>query len=96
MHYDRDSCQKEADVFKALGHPARLWMVNQLADCQEHCVCEFVEALPLEYATVSKHLSVLKNAGVVVNEKRGKNIFYRLSCQCVIGFIACLRNHHPA
>jgi len=92
MVYERETCQSAADVFKALGHPARLWMVEQLADRQEHCVCEFVEALSLEYATVSKHLSVLKNAGIVVNDKRGKNIFYSLRCHCVIGFIACLRN----
>lgn len=91
MEYGREFCQKEADVFKALGHPARLWITEQLADQQEHYVCEFVDALHLEYATVSRHLSVLKNAGIIVDEKRGKNIYYRLSCHCVIGFIACLR-----
>ncbi|NLF93207.1 MAG: helix-turn-helix transcriptional regulator, partial [Oligosphaeraceae bacterium] len=60
MEYSRESFQQESEVFKALGHPARLWMVEQLADRQERCVCEFVAALRLEYATVSKHLSVLK------------------------------------
>ena len=39
--YEKDCCKSEAEVFKALGHSIRLWIVKQLADGAEHCVCEF-------------------------------------------------------
>ena len=91
MLYHPDEYRKEAVVFNALGHPARLWMVQQLANNQEHCVSEFVDALQVEYATVSKHLAVLKQAGILVDEKRGKHVFYSLDCTCVTGFVSCLK-----
>lgn len=82
-------CKKEAEVFKALGHPTRLWIVRQLAD-GEHCVCEFVDSVGADFSTISKHLSVLKNAGVIEDDKRGKSVFYRLKCPCIIDFISCI------
>ena len=72
LKYDRNCCKREAEVFKALGHPTRLWIVQQLAD-GEHCVCEFVEAVGADFSTISKHLSVLKQAGVIEDDKRGKS-----------------------
>ena len=48
LKYDRNCCKREAEVFKALGHPTRLWIVQQLAD-GEHCVCEFVEAVGADF-----------------------------------------------
>ena len=89
--YEKNCCKREADVFKALGHPIRLWIVRQLADGAEHCVCEFVEAIGDEFPTISRHLSVLKDAGVVVDERRGKSIYYRLSCPCVATMLECLK-----
>lgn len=68
----------KANIFKALGHPTRLWMVEQLAQ-GEKCVCEFVEGVDVDFSTISKHLSVLRHAGIVDMEKRGKQIFYRLT-----------------
>lgn len=78
-----------ATVFKALGHPARVKIVRQLSD-KEHCVCDLVEAVGLGWSTVSRHLSVLKRAGVIADEKRGLQVFYRLTLPCVSRFIACL------
>ena len=52
--YEKDCCKTEAEVFKALGHPIRLWIVKQLADGAEHCVCEFVNAVGVKFATVSQ------------------------------------------
>lgn len=89
LKYDKNCCREEAAVFKALGHPTRLWIVRQLAD-GEHCVCEFVEAVGADFSTISQHLAVLKQAGVIVDDKRGKQVFYRLAKPCVIQFIACL------
>lgn len=79
------------EVFKALGHPARVTMVRALAE-GERCVCELVEAVGLSWSTVSRHLSVLRAAGVVADEKRGLQVFYRLRLPCVSRFITCLEN----
>ena len=87
--YDREAIEPNAAFFKALGHPTRLWIVEQLAD-GEHCVCEFVEAVGDEFPTISRHLSVLKAAGVVVDARRGKSIYYRLSW-CVATMLECLK-----
>lgn len=78
-------------VFKALGHPARVVIVRQLSE-GEHCVCDLVEAVGLGWSTVSRHLSVLREAGVIESDKRGMQVFYRLSLPCVARFIACLDN----
>ena len=76
-------------VLKALAHPARLWMVEQLS-VGERCVCELVDGLELDFSTVSKHLLVLKNAGVVSDDKRGKQVFYSLKVPCVLNFMHCV------
>ena len=88
--YDREAIEPNAAFFKALGHPTRLWIVEQLSD-GEHCVCEFVKAVGDEFPTISRHLAVLKDAGVVVDERRGKSIYYRLSCPCVATMLECLK-----
>ena len=76
-------------VFKALGHPARLTLVRMLQS-GERCVCDLVEAVELGWSTTSRHLDVLRGAGVVASEKRGQQVFYRLELTCVADFIACL------
>lgn len=78
-----------AQVFKALGHPTRLWIVEKLSE-GECCVCQFVDQIEADFSTVSKHLSVLKQAGLITDEKRGKQVFYRLRMSCVIPFMSCL------
>jgi ArsR family transcriptional regulator len=76
-------------VFKALGSPVRLTLVRTLTG-GERCVCDLVEACGLGWSTTSKHLDVLREAGVVSSDKRGQKIFYRLELACVPDFIACL------
>lgn len=78
-----------AEVFKALGHPARVRMLRTLAE-GERCVCDLVEVSGLGWSTVSRHLAVMKAAGVLVDEKRGKQVIYRLELPCVGRFLACL------
>jgi ArsR family transcriptional regulator len=81
--------KQRAAVFKALGHPARLRIVEELA-AGERCVCELVEAVGSGWSTVSRHLSVLKSAGVLEDEKRGLQVYYRLALPCVSSFMQCL------
>lgn len=81
--------QQKAQVFKALGHPTRVQIVEKLAD-GEQCVCVLLEMFAVDISTLSRHLSVLKNAGVLADEKRGKNVFYRLTCPCILNMFDCL------
>lgn len=81
--------EAKANVFKALGHPTRLWIAEQLAD-GESCVCELVDKIEADFSTISKHLSVLKQAGVVVDEKRGKMVYYRLKVPCILKYMPCI------
>ncbi len=81
--------EAKAKVLKALAHPTRLWMAEQLGN-GERCVCEFVDEIGADFSTISKHLSVLKQAGIVEDDKRGKQVFYRLKVPCVLSFMSCV------
>lgn len=81
--------EAKARVLKALAHPTRLWMAEQLA-AGERCVCEFVDVIDADFSTISKHLTVLKQAGIVEDDKRGKKVFYRLKVPCVMKFMNCV------
>ena len=87
--FDKEDYRVPAKKFKALGHPIRLWIAEQLLG-GEHCVGEFVEKTELDFSTVSQHLAALKESGVLVDEKRGKQVFYRLGCDCVRRFLECV------
>ncbi|MGB5230631.1 MAG: metalloregulator ArsR/SmtB family transcription factor [Desulfoprunum sp.] len=81
--------EAKANILKALGHPTRLWMAEQLAG-GEKCVCELAENINADFSTVSKHLTVLKQAGVVEVDKRGKQVYYRLKVPCILNFMPCV------
>ncbi len=80
-----------AVVVKAMAHPVRLYIVDELSR-GEKCVCELTELIGMDMSTVSKHLSVLKNAGIVQDEKRGTKVFYILRMPCVMNFFDCVDN----
>ena len=84
-----DECMKPAAKFKALGHPVRFWIAQQLLG-GEHCVHEFVELTHLDFSTISQHLSSLKAAGILSTDKKGKEVYYRLTCPCTRTFIKCV------
>lgn len=56
----------------------------------ERCVCELREVVGADLSTVSKHLAVMRRAGLVDMEKRGLNVFYRLRCPCLLSFLDCV------
>ncbi len=86
-----DKYKNHSEIIKALAHPARLFMLDYLSD-GEKCVCKFTEELGLDQSTVSKHLAVLKKAGLVEDEKRGLNVFYRLKCPCIMEIFSCIES----
>ena len=66
-------------VFRALGHPARMRIVRLLVQRQS-CICnDLVQELPLAQATVSQHLKVLKEAGIIVGRTKGPAVCYCLA-----------------
>ena len=81
--------EARAKVVKALGHPSRLFIVDELAK-GEHCVCELTDMIGADTSTVSKHLSVLKEAGIVKDDKRGLQVWYSLSVPCILNFFGCV------
>ena len=85
----RNKHEFRSKIFKALGHPSRILLVDALLE-GERCVCELRELVGADISTVSKHLSVLREAGVVGHEKRGTNVYYTLRMECVKGFLTCV------
>ncbi len=85
----KEDFEARAAVMKALAHPTRLMMIEELSH-GERCVCELREMAGCDLSTVSKHLALLRNAGIVEDEKRGKQVYYRLRVPCVLNFFHCL------
>ena len=81
--------EARARVMKALAHPTRLFMVDELSR-GERCVCELTDMVGADVSTVSKHLAVLKRAGIVIDERRGQQVFYRLRVPCILNFFGCV------
>ncbi|HID76953.1 MAG TPA: ArsR family transcriptional regulator [Planctomycetaceae bacterium] len=84
--------EARAGIIKALGHPARLLIVDELSTAGERCVCELAEMIGSDMSTVSRHLAVLKGAGLVEREKRGQMVFYRLRMKCISSFFECIES----
>ena len=80
-----------AEVYKALAHPVRLFIVHKL-EKGERSVGELAEIVGMDVSTVSRHLSVLKNAGVIEGEKRGPQVFYRLRVPCILNLCSCIES----
>ncbi|MFH1024152.1 MAG: metalloregulator ArsR/SmtB family transcription factor [Planctomycetota bacterium] len=83
--------QARALIVKAMAHPTRLFLVDELSR-GERCVCELTAMVGDDISTVSKHLSILKNAGIVLDERRGAQVFYSLRCPCVLNFFSCVES----
>jgi ArsR family transcriptional regulator len=85
----RERYRLRSEFLKALAHPARLLMVDALA-AGPRCVGELTELVGADASTVSRHLSLLKAAGILADEKRGAQVFYHLRVCCLGDFLACI------
>jgi len=81
--------EARARIAKALAHPSRLLMLDALAQ-DELCVLDLTELVGSDQSTVSKHLGVLRQAGVVAPRKDGTTTYYRLKVPCLEGFWGCI------
>jgi len=75
-------------VAKALAHESRLMIIDALKD-KDMCVLDLTQLIGADQSTVSKHLSVLKNAGILEDRKDSNRVFYHLKTPCVINFFEC-------
>ncbi len=96
----REQFQVRAQVIKAMGHPTRLFIVHEL-EKGEQCVCDLQAKIQADLSTVSRHLAILRQVGIISSRKQGNQVFYRLECRCVMGFFQCVetvlrKNGQPA
>ena len=81
--------EKQAEIAKAIAHPLRIAVVNFLKD-GEQCVCDIAQHVGSERSNVSRHLSVMVNAGLLEYRKEGLKVIYRLKCACIVDFFSCV------
>ncbi|WFE42276.1 metalloregulator ArsR/SmtB family transcription factor [Micromonospora sp. WMMD998] len=75
---DAEQAAVVAPMFKALGDPVRLRLMSMIASVPEMCVCDLTPAFDLSGPTISHHLKVLREAGLVYSERRGTWVWYRV------------------
>ncbi|MDA8425630.1 MAG: metalloregulator ArsR/SmtB family transcription factor [Treponema sp.] len=78
----------KAEIFKALAHPMRLLLLDKIKE-RPRCVCELAAEVGIDKSVASKHLSQLKAAGLIEDEKRGTLVEYHLLAPCVLELAAC-------
>ena len=76
-----------ARIIKAMAHPTRLFIVDELARSGPRCVCELTEMVGVDMSTVSRHLAMLKKAGIIEDQKRGAQVYYSLRVQVRDGLL---------
>jgi ArsR family transcriptional regulator len=81
--------EARAAVMKALAHPSRLFIVDRLAQ-RDHSVQELADMVGADISTVSRHLSVLRGAGLVKDRREARKVFYHLVCPCALDFFTCV------
>ncbi|MHC4115411.1 MAG: ArsR/SmtB family transcription factor [Planctomycetota bacterium] len=81
--------EKQAEIAKAIAHPLRIAIVDFLKD-GEQCVCDIAEHVGSERSNVSRHLSVMVNAGMLTCHKEGLKVIYKLKTPCILEFFSCV------
>ena len=92
---ERDAAERLATTFKALADPTRIAIVNRLSAAPEVCVCDLTDAFGLAQPTISHHLRILREAGLVKVERRGTWAYYRLLPATVAALAQVLASPEP-
>jgi ArsR family transcriptional regulator len=87
--YSSSRLRRRADVIRAMAHPSRLLIVEAL-ERAEMTVSNLTEIVGSDISTVSRHLSVLRSAGIVDYRREGNRNMYRLLTPCITGFLECV------
>lgn len=83
--------EARAAIIKAMAHPTRLFIVDHLSR-RKACVAELTNLIGADMSTVSKHLTVLKSAGIVDDRKQGAQVYYTLRVPCIMNFFGCVES----
>lgn len=89
MNLTSSSTSDRVSVIKALAHPTRLRIIEFLS-AGPRCVSAIQAEVGSDISTVSKHLSLMREAGWVSCEKRGLQIYYEIACTCLEDFLRCV------
>ena len=85
----RLSAKDRSVIVKAMAHPTRLLVMDVLTQ-GEKCVNELTNLAGCDVTTLSKHLALMRRAGLLQCEKRGVNVFYQIACPCFLEFFRCI------
>jgi len=83
--------EAQARIIKAMAHPTRLLIVDELSR-HSRCVCELTAMAGVDGSTVSKHLAILRGAGILGFEKKGLEVYYSLKTPCILRIFDCALN----
>ena len=89
LHKLKANAASRSGIVKAMAHPTRLLVMETLMK-GERCVNDLTYMAGCDVTTLSKHLSVMKRAGLLVCEKRGLNVYYQIACPCFAEFFSCI------
>ncbi len=81
--------EKQAQITKAIAHPLRIAVLDFLK-AGPQCVCDIAQHLGSERSNVSRHLSVMVNAGILESRKEGLKVIYTLKTPCILDFFSCV------
>ena len=82
--------QQRTEIFKAMAHPMRLYILDILSTQSPLCVCEIQEKTGMNLSTLSRQLEKLRKAGFITDRREGRNIYYSLKICCLENFIGCV------
>lgn len=85
--HEDDGADQAAAVFKALADPTRLRILKAISTVQELCECNIVPAFGLSQPTISYHLKVLREAGLVRSERRGQWVYHKVNQKALLGVV---------
>ena len=89
MAMDIETQRKKAKLLKAMGHPVRIEIIEVLGE-KEMCACEIASLFDYDRTTVSKHLAILKDLGIIEQRRDGLYIYYKLNLRCLVPMLQCI------
>jgi DNA-binding transcriptional ArsR family regulator len=95
MHFNEltpEQIEQAANMLKAIAHPVRISIINHLEDGKKLTVTEIMDLLEIEQSTTSHHLGILKDKGVLVSKREGKNTYYFLRNINLSNIVQCISN----
>jgi len=84
-----DRLNARTAILKAMAHPTRLHILELLSE-GEWCVCDLHREVGSDISTVSKHLAVMRSAGLVQDRRHGTQVFYSLQAPCILNIFSCI------